>query len=799
AIVSLEEMKVDDITIVPASCPGTCDGRVALAISGGSGTYTVLWDNGQVGSSLSALCPGNYTYTITDVADQACSVTGMVTLDQFENLEVQLVGITKPTCLKGADGRIDINIAGGSGVYSYEWNDGSNNKSIRDLTAGTYTVIVEDQVLSCSVVAEFIVEDPEGISIGGVEILQPGCSGGNDGTITLSIENAPGALITWANGEIGARLSEISAGTYPFSVLSSEGCTYRDSITVTEREQLIVSETISANTCNRSCDGSIVLNISGGTAPYFILWENGSRSNTLANLCAGEYTYTVSDFFNCDVTKTVTVEEPDKILIEASILNNVSCFGGTDGAIALSVTGGDGTYSYLWDNDETTTVQTNLPAGDYSVTVTDGNGCENTAAFAIAEPTGLTTLSNEVVNPSCPQATDGSIAVMSSGGTAPYSYRWSDDDQIDAAERSDLSSGTYSVTITDSNDCVITRVFELRDPEGLEIVNIETKNPACFQSNEGAISFRAIGGSEPYEILWEDGATGVDRNDLMAGTYSVSIADAKGCVITQNFTLREPEELMITGVDDLSIICAGGEVRLMPDTDWSSYSWSGPDGFVSTAKEIDVGIAGDYTLTTTDSKGCTASTTAIVEVGDNLLRANFLQISEDFVFEPLVFVDVSFPTPEFSEWLLPDDPNIILNQENEGSIELLFTETGEYRIGIRAVSGTCESERFKTIVIREKTGRQINEEEATQELIFTDVYPNPATDQITFRVAVSDRSPVDLVLMDNLMGRKIRSDREEGSLDYLITWDVSNLKAGIYQLFIHHKGNIINKRILIRK
>ena len=804
----LEAVVVEPIT-TPASCTGTCDGVIELFITGGSNLFDVSWDNGMTGNTINQLCPGTYAYTITDRADNSCITTGSVELGQFEDIAISLQQAISPTCHMGSDAAINIEVSGGSSSYSFLWSNGMTEQNISGLTAGSYAVTVTDIVLGCSESAQFVVEPTLPITLVGAEITQPNCPGESNGQVIITLENTEAPLITWDNGQIGPIATNLAAGTHAFSVVDRNGCTLSSSVTIEDRQQLVIDQTVVNASCFGFNDGSVDLQIDGGTPPFFIQWSNGARTNNIQNLGAGTYTYTVSDAFNCTVSSSVNVLQPDQISITAEELIPVSCFSGNDGAINVTVTGGDNNYTFSWRDEDDQPIAdsedlSELSVGLYSLTVNDGNGCIGQATFTINQPEPIRTTQVLLIDPACPKATDGSIELEVTGGTPPYNFSWADDENADSNKRQNLAAGNYQLTITDDNGCSLTRGYTLTDPQGLEIANETITQPSCFNSNDGAISPVVIGGATPYAFQWSSGQTDADIDQLPAGEYTVTVTDALGCMVSKSYTLNNPDELFITGISDFVLLCEGGTVKLEPDTQWQSYQWSGPaganlSGFSETTAAIQTGVGGEYTLNVTDRNGCPASFTTFLEVSDNALQADFLRISEAVPFEPMIFVDISIPIPDVSEWIIPDDDNIIINETNPESVELVFTATGDYQIGMRVRSNDCESEIFKTITISESAER-INDDDRDQNpAIKVKAFPNPATDFIRFNINVEDESPVNMILMSNLTARKIKHQKVEGKKDYLVEWNVADVKPGVYQLYINHNNTIATKRILIQR
>ncbi|MEL6837619.1 MAG: SprB repeat-containing protein, partial [Bacteroidota bacterium] len=228
-----------------------------------------------------------------------------------------------------------------------------------------------------------------------------------------------------------------------------------------------------------------------------------------------------------------TIDEPTTLAIDVSgtVTEDVDCFGAATGSIDLDVSGGTAPYTYAWSNSATTEDIFNLLAGTYSVTVTDANGCTDEASFTIGEPTELTIdaggTNREDVD--CNGAATGSIDLLVEGGTAPYTYNWSTGQTSE--DVSNLTAGTYDVTVTDANDCTDSASFTITEPTSLsiDVAGTTTEDADCNGATTGSIDLVVNGGTPPYTYNWSNGATTQDISNLAAGTYDVTVTDANDC------------------------------------------------------------------------------------------------------------------------------------------------------------------------------------------------------------------------------------------------------------------------------
>ena len=246
-------------------------------------------------------------------------------------------------------------------------------------------------------------------------------------------------------------------------------------------------------------------------------------------------------------------------------LSNASCANACDGTALVTVSGGTSPYTYVWSDAQTTPTASGLCAGVYSVTVTDANGCDLTESnIIISEPSVLANSGTTVTDATCNGSNDGTASVMPIGGTSPYTYLWSDGQTTPIA--TGLVAGTYSVTVTDANNCSIdVNNINVAEPAPLTLVNTVITNATCFGSCDGTITVNVTGGTGPYNYTWTmniiDQLTGNGTpsvSDLCKGTYSVTVTDANGCTLTiDNIIITEPSPIFNNGTLITDVSCQG--------------------------------------------------------------------------------------------------------------------------------------------------------------------------------------------------------------------------------------------------
>jgi len=294
---------------------------------------------------------------------------------------------------------------------------------------------------------------------------------------------------------------------------------------------LTLTTSITSSTCGQA-NGTASVTVTGGMAPYTYQWTNGDQAALADSLPANLYMVTVTDAVSCSNTKSAMVVDAGGPVITVNPVTNVSCHGGNNGAISISVTGGTLPYTYFWDNGGSTTTISNLSAGPYEVGVLDASGCKGMKSVLVTQPTAITlTVSKQ--NASCGNA-DGSASVVASGGTGAYTYLWSN--AATTTSTTGLSAGNYSVTVTDNNGCsdnAHTPVFNI----GGATITLDSIKPAGCGSGGGSIYVSVTGGAPPYTYIWSNGATTQDITGIAPGTYNLVVHGTNSCNGAFNATI----------------------------------------------------------------------------------------------------------------------------------------------------------------------------------------------------------------------------------------------------------------------
>lgn len=405
-------------------------------------------------------------------------------------------------------------------------------------------------------------------------------------------------------------LGPIPNAVPPFAVEISNTATTVDflgnscNITVENILPLSITETVTNPSCVGNTDGAIDLTVSGGVEEYTYAWSTTATSQDLTDLVAGSYTVTVTDCRGETAEKTITVADPTPITATATITPVTGA--GNDGAIDITPNGGTPNYTYLWSTTSTNQDISGLSVGDYTVTITDANGCTGVETFTVGNacnPITVTVNESDVV---CAGQNNGSATANASGGVGNYTYTWSN--SLPTGQTvSNLAPGTYFVTATDDDGCTGSTSFTIEDGDVVGVNVVSTTNLTCFNVNTGSITIAGTGGSGSYTATWMPGnMTGLTISNLAAGIYTPVITDTNtGCTATGSpITLTQPTDITI-GSTVTNVSCNGendGAISLNISGGTGGYTVSWSNGL--TGQVINNLTAGTYIPTVTDANNC---------------------------------------------------------------------------------------------------------------------------------------------------------------------------------------------------
>ena len=611
-------------------CNSVCAGKMSVDTIGGTQPIVITWSNGLHNDTISSLCVGVYSVTLTDA--KGCTKSYSDNISQPNLLNASIFIFDDPTCFGKNDGYARARGIGGTSPYTYGWSNLDADSNNINLTAGTYIVTVTDANL-CTVTASVTLTDPAQLTASINTFTNVRCNGEcNGSTAVTPAGGIPGYSYLWndINGQQTQNATGLCAGNYIVTVTDANGCTVSASKTITQPNIITASLTQSSNIlCNGDCNGAITATPSGGNAGgYTYLWSDNQTTQTAAGLCAGTYSLTISDVLACTYSDQRTINEPSLINITYNRVQPSPC-GSSTGSITLNITGGTPAYTYSWANPGLSGANpTNIKAGNYTVTVTDSRNCTESVVISLSDANGPIVSLDSVKEPSCNGLSDGIIYVSTIGGSSPYTYLWDDQFNQTSSTVINLTSGNYGVTVTDFYGCTGISSFALGEPDVLDVSFASLVHVSCFNGNDGKIVTTINGGTGPYSFEWNpvvsinDSAVG-----LVSGNYSVTVTDANGCTDNNSTTINNPADLQISisgSTDPKCYNSCDGTIQTttIGGTPGYNYQWSNIAQITSNVLGLCRGV---YIVTVTDSKGCTETTV------ENLTPPSLLSIKIDSI------------------------------------------------------------------------------------------------------------------------------------------------------------------------
>ena len=534
-----------DYNAFGVSCYESEDGFLLAGAAGGTGSYRYKWlDTSHSDPYYDHLPAGKYTVVVTDQNGCTGSAFGELTMPQ--PLIPLVVASKNISCNEGRDGEIELTVSGGAGGYTYLINDETWQEEPRltAVGAGQHTLQVRD-INGCSQSIPHTLTEPEPLSITFTDV-EPALCGEARGRVSSVVSGGTGTFAYHWTGAQGVLpsfsqdLADLLPGVYTLRVTDENSCQTTESVGVPATDGPKIKMTaLESPTCAESEDGSAMVEVVDGDGPYKFLWNDGQLTFTATGLRRGHHLVEVRDANDCLTTGDIDLTAPEPIEINLLERSEPICHGDCNGSIKVIAEGGNGDYEYAWPSS-TGPGATDLCAGQYRIKVTDRKGCTADNIFDLGQPQPLTTTARVAAAPSCPGACDGSLQIQANGGTGILQYVWSTGDTTQ--DLFDLCEGTYTLTVTDENNCAAPNLFSLEDPEGA-VIDLGDSATIC-----GGQAFTLDAGPRWKRYLWESTTdfTSSAQQIILSegGTYWLTATATNGCLSRDTFYLKTSDDLL---------------------------------------------------------------------------------------------------------------------------------------------------------------------------------------------------------------------------------------------------------------
>lgn len=599
-------------------CPGDKTAALAVQVVGGKGPFKYAWSNpALIGEQPSAIGAGDYQLTVTDAA--GVTTTATFSVKQPDALTLNVV-VQSPASTGNADGKALAQAKGGTGTYSFKWDNGETAFNAAKLTPGAHNVTVTD-ARGCWSSATFNISEniaPLEVSI---SVRKPIKCAGEKAALTVETTGGKAPFkYVWNNPVAsGPQPENLLPGDYALTVTDATGGSSTVTFAVLQPDPITATAAATAAASTGNSDGKATVTVKGGMNPYTFKWDNGETLASAVQLAPGQRSVTVTDANGCSTTATLAISENILPLTVSSISEKtgVKCAGDKTAAVAVQITGGKGPFKYAWSNPALVGAQpSGIQAGDYQLTVTDATGATDVANVSIKEPEPLAATAAATA-PASTGNSDGKASVTVKGGVSPYIFKWDNGEALASAAK--LAPGQRSVTITDAHGCSTIATLAISENILPLAVSISEKsNLKCAGEKTAALAVQVTGGKGPFKYAWSNPAlVGEQPSGIQAGDYQLTITDATGATSVSNISIKQPEALTATAAATApaSTGNSDGKANVTVKGGVSPYifKWDNGETLASAAKLA----PGQRSVTITDANGC--STTAAISISENIL------------------------------------------------------------------------------------------------------------------------------------------------------------------------------------
>ena len=549
-------LEIEFLEVSDNSCFNSTDGSALAAINHGTEPFTYEWSNGEMGERAVALGSEITTLVVTDI--NGCSAAAEIETGSPARIDIES-DFESPSCFGESDASIELSVGGGSGNFSYLWEDGIESKDRMNISSGRYCVTITDQAFCTS---EFCVDIPPTLELdASAELTRVGCDNRGNGAITITPSGGSGQYdFSWSgpNGYSSSdqNISNLQIGAYTLILtdLANPACQSAplEFTLSVESEIGALIQTIDEISCFGEATGVLRALPTGGNPPFSYNWSDNSIGEFAENLTAGIYEVTITDASNCSSISTKLLDQPEELVASTS-KEDILCFGDESGTIVIESSGGLAPYSYSWSNQETNSSSTNLAAGTYEVTITDASACALEISETITEPENDIEFSIEVKDVTCSDGSNGIISLESTNGSASLRYSLDNEPFSNNGEFRNLRANTYSITAQDINGCMLVQEVTISEADPIEVRFINELEVLFGDNLQIDLEIQNIQGDETF--LWDapeienfsctDCLTPMISNVTKSFSGSIMIIDAQLCESTIFFNVNVLEDGII--------------------------------------------------------------------------------------------------------------------------------------------------------------------------------------------------------------------------------------------------------------
>lgn len=661
------------VVVKPESCSPGRDASITIQMKGGTAPYRYTWNDTPLNTDTrTGLSNGDYRVTISDANNCVANFNASNLLSFMFNLPSIPVSIDTTAILcNGLGATLTAKPAAGFKIVSYKWSNGDTSVSAKNVLANIPAWVEITDTMGCKGSDTVVLSQPSALSIVDSQLIDPTCpgdrffgrisytAGGGTGPYTYALAGGP-------SQNFGI-FSNLKAGTYTLSITDANNCPSLN-LTATLREppRIVAAFDTSAFRPTRcatlgDCTGQARVLVSGGTDPnnnFLILWQSGEQTTNQVvsiadSLCAGNQTVQIIDGNGCSTTASFAITSPDSIARDAvrTAVQDITCFSQNNGSINYVAFGGTSPFTYMWNDNSTQNVRTNLVAGRYTVTVTDLNNCAFIDSVRITEPQELiVALDSLKTRPiTCPGSNDGQLGLTTTGGNAgDLNFGWSAAFGDTNFVRN-VVPGTYRVVVTDIKGCrdTLSNIVVVEPPPLSLIVN-PTFNPVCAGDTVGIIITGVTGGngaSYSYSINNGNSIPIANRIGLKAGKYQLTLFDRKGCALDTSIQVIDPAKFVVDFGPDKTIRL-GDSLRItaVSNNPISRIDWKNIDGLSCLSPDCSmISLHPNkntvFQATAYDASGCSAFDMVSIAVDlkrnvfiPNAFRPDQLSANQEFKF-----------------------------------------------------------------------------------------------------------------------------------------------------------------------